>query len=88
VEWKTVDFSKMPPRPVDRKSTPDRSYNSEPYEWKEESWTMPADSPTINNLFYRGLYETFRNGKPLTVTPEFVMRQIRVNEECHRQGGY
>jgi predicted dehydrogenase len=88
VEWKTVDFSKMPPRPIDRKPTPDRSYNSEPYDWKVESWTTPADTPTINNLFYRSLYETFRNGKPLTVTPEFVMRQIRVNEECHRQGGY
>jgi predicted dehydrogenase len=88
VNWKTVDFSKMPERPVDRTPTAGRKYNNETYEWKEESWTPPADAPSINVQFYSSLYKTLREGQPLTVTPELVQRQIRVIEECHKQGGY
>ncbi len=88
VWWKTVDFSKLPERPVDRTPTAGRTYNKEDYEWTEESWTPPADAPSINVQFYASLYETLRNGQPLTISPEIVQRQIRVIEECHKQGGY
>ena len=84
LEWKYVDFSKMPPRPVDRKpTTPDRSYNQEQYDWIEESWEMPQDSPKGSDRFYLDLYETIRKAKPLFITPESVRRQIAILEKCH-----
>jgi predicted dehydrogenase len=88
VQWKTVDFSKMPERPVDLTPTAGRSYNREDLEWNEQEWAPAADAPSINVQFYSSLYETLRNGKPLAITPEFVQRQIRVIEESHRQGGF
>lgn len=88
VQWKTVDFSKMPPRPVDRAPTAGRAYNSEAYEWTEHSWAPAPNQPSICHFFYTAFYETLRHGKPLDIPPEFVQRQIRIIEECHRQGGY
>lgn len=83
LDWKYVDFSKLPERPVDRTPTPDRSYNSEQYAWIEESWERPADEPVEAVRFYEDLYETVRHGKPLFITAESVRRQIAVLETCH-----
>ncbi|NIA06429.1 MAG: Gfo/Idh/MocA family oxidoreductase [Actinobacteria bacterium] len=82
LEWKYVDFSKMPPRPVDRKPTPDRSYNREQYDWVEESWEIPQDFPNEAERFYLDLYETIRQAKPLFITAESVRRQIAILEKC------
>ena len=70
LEWKYVDFSKMPERPVDRQPTPDRGYNREELKWTEESWEKPENSPVEATCFYQDLYETMRKGKPLFITPE------------------
>ncbi|MEO6845726.1 MAG: Gfo/Idh/MocA family oxidoreductase [Chthoniobacterales bacterium] len=82
--WKYVDFSKLPARPVDRQPTPDRSYNSEQYDWTEEKWTLPPDQPVQYIPFYQDLYKTLKKGTPLVVTPESIQRQIAVLEKCRK----
>lgn len=81
--WKYLDFSKLPPRPVSRVPTPDRSYNNEQYDWIEESADLKNEAfRSANWRLYEDLYETMRNGAPLAVTAESVRRQIAVLEKC------
>ena len=83
LEWKYVDWSKMPPRPVDTDPTAaNRQYCPEQYEWIEESWDRSADAPPKSVPFYDDLYETIRNGAPLVITPRNVRRQIAILEKC------
>ena len=42
LEWKWVDFSTMPERPLDLNSTPDRSYNKENLVWNTAIWNAPS----------------------------------------------
>jgi predicted dehydrogenase len=84
LEWKWVDFSKMPKRPLDLRSTPDRSYNGEKLDWQTGSWDAPAapanlgagapppPAPTIE--FYRNLYNVITKGAAPTIT----LKQARV----------
>ncbi len=85
LEWKWVDFSKMPPRPVDRSPATGRAYNKEELTWQRATWTEPKDSPPTPVLFYHDLFETIRHGRPLTITPQSVRRLIWVTEQCRRQ---
>ena len=88
LQWKYVDFDKLPARPVDRNPTPDRSYNAEQLPWKETTWERPADTPAKKGIpFYKDLYETLRQGAPLAITPESVRRQIAALEKCHQLAG-
>lgn len=84
LHWKYVDFSTMPPRPVDRTPTAGRSYNSEKLEFIEDSWKLTEDDPNADThrSFYRDLYQTLTAGAPLVVTPESVQRQLHVIEAC------
>lgn len=82
LNWKWVDWSKMPKRPVDRMPTPDRAYNREDLDWQTESWTLPEDFPGEYTMFYRDLYQTIRHGADLFVTPASVRRQIALLERC------
>jgi scyllo-inositol 2-dehydrogenase (NADP+) len=84
LRWKYVDFAKMPPRPVERTPTPDRSYNSETLEWKEETWEQPKDLPSTQTCFYTDLYKTLREHAPLSITPQSVQRQITMMERCRK----
>lgn len=96
LEWKWVDWSKMPPRPVELSSTPDRSYNSEKLEWKTASWraqgkadagggAAPARQPTVD--MYTSLYKTIRQGAPQLITPQEVRRRVVVMEKARQSGG-
>lgn len=86
LKWKYFDPKDLPPRQVDRKPTPDRSYNSEPVPWKpEESWDAKAEPGPPAHQFYVDLYGVLRHGQSLVITPESVRRQMAVLEECHRQ---
>jgi predicted dehydrogenase len=85
VEWKWVDWNQLTPHPVDRTPTANRSYNSESLPWQTDSWEVPAESPSLSNIFYTGLYETLRNGKPLLVTPQSVQAVMRLIEEIKEQ---
>ena len=82
LDWKWVDWSVMPDRPVDRFPTPDRGYNREELQWKTGTWTKPEDFPGEYVMFYRDLYRTLRHGADLYVTPTSVRRQIALLEKC------
>jgi predicted dehydrogenase len=86
MRWKYVDPKDLPPRPVDRKPTPNRSYNAEPLPWKpEQTWDGAKDPGPGQEQFYREVFASLREGKPVPIKPESVRRQIAVLEECHRQ---
>lgn len=94
--WKWVDWTKMPERPLDLKSTPDRSYNYEKLTWQEAEWkpagaadagagAAPAEGPTVQ--LYTDLYQTLRHGKPQVITPESVRRRVAVMQRCYELSG-
>lgn len=85
LHWKYMDPASLEPRQVDERPTPDRSYNRETIEWTEESWDRSEHTGPGHTGFYLDLYQSIRHGKPLTITPESVRRQVEVLEECHRR---
>ncbi len=66
LEWKWVDWSQMPPRPLELQSTPDRGYNSESLKWQSASW-QPAGSADAApgrhraTAGHRSVHESFPN---------------------------
>lgn len=87
VEWKWVDWSKMPPRPVETQPMPDRSYNADKITWETGRWDEAelGPQPPLSQPYYEDLYRTLREGAPLAITPRSVRTLIAVLEECHRQ---
>jgi len=85
LDWKFVDWSRMPPRAPDvTPSAPDRRYCSEELEWREESWSPPPDTPPKSFSFYEDLYRSLRGGARPAITPESVRRGIAILEKCRR----
>ncbi len=89
VKWKYIDPKRLPSRKVDTRPTPDRSYNSESYRWKEESFDLHRDPSAAKGMptglgFYLDLHQTLRHRAPLAVTPQSVRRQIAIIEKIHR----
>jgi len=96
LEWKYVDWSKMPPRPLELQPTPDRSYNSEKLEWQTASWrpqsasdagagVAPASQPVVE--MYNSLFRVIRLGQPQAITPQSVRRRVAVMEKARQVGG-
>ncbi len=97
LDWKWVDWSKMPPRPISTEPTPDRSYNSEKLPWQTGTWTAPGKAdvgaggtPSAQPVLdlYADLYAAIRGGRPQAVTPESVRRRVAVMEEARKAGGF
>jgi predicted dehydrogenase len=84
LRWKWVEWETQPPRELDLKPTPDRSYNRDELTWNEDSWDVAADTSPGYPAFYHDLYATIRHGQPLAITPASVRRVMWVQEECHR----
>ena len=84
LKWRWVDWSTMPPRPVDPRPTPDRSYNRESLDWHEEIWATSARGEADNHAFYRDLYATLREGQPPAITPESARRYVAILERCRQ----
>lgn len=94
LQWKSVDWSTMPERPVDTHPTEGRTYNRETIEWREGSWTAssgadsgagaaPASHPTRS--LYTDLFATIREGAPQVITPQAIRRRVAIMEKCYRQ---
>jgi predicted dehydrogenase len=91
LEWKWVDWSAMPERPVSLEPTPDRSYNSEKLSWRSDSWqpeeksdagagAAPSPAPVLT--LYANLYEVIRNGAKQDITAADVRSRLLVLERA------
>lgn len=84
LNWKTVDWSTMPSRPVE--SDPrasNRSYNSEEIRWTQHHWQEPQDSPNPAIKFYENLHDAITQNQPLVVTPQSARHLIHTLNKCH-----
>ena len=82
LKWRYFNPEDLPPRQVDTKPTPGRSYNREEIPWKEETWGIGENYRSGEFVFYDELYKTLRHGAPLSITPESVRRVMLVIEKC------
>ena len=87
LRWKYFEPDSLPPRPVDRRPTPDRTYNSEDLAWREETFDCSIDNDPGYRKVYVDLYASLREDAPLAITPQSVRRQIAVIDKCHQLGG-
>ncbi|MCC7354416.1 MAG: Gfo/Idh/MocA family oxidoreductase [Anaerolineae bacterium] len=86
LRWKYFDPQALPPRPVDRTPTPDRSYNREQLPWVEVCYEVAMDDDPHGYVkTYRDLYGSLKEGKPLAITAESVRRQIAILDQCREQ---
>ena len=85
LRWKYFDPKDLPPRQVETRPTPDRSYNREEIPWEEESWTTSKGFSSSGIIFYEELYRTLRYGAPPPVSPEKVRKVMKIVEECYKQ---
>ena len=89
LEWKWVDWSDYPERPVERTPTPGRSYNREQLDWKTEEWSNEGDKDgDLTAQFYNNFARSVREGAPLDITPQSVRQQIAVIERAKELGGF
>lgn len=91
LDWKYVDFSKMPERPLQLEPLEGRTYCSEKLEWIEDSWTSKtaadagagaAPSTQYTQLLYKNLFDVIRNGAAQKITPQSVRSRVGVLEKC------
>jgi hypothetical protein len=85
LHWLYFDPKELPPLELDTRPTQGRSYNRDSLELYEESWALDDDTSVGQLQFYAELYGSIRDGKPVPVTPESVLKQIRVLDECRKQ---
>ncbi len=83
LRWKYFDPQDLPPRELDTRPTPDRSYNRDEIPWREDSWQQDKSHNQAYAQYYLDLYQTIRHGAPLVITPESVYRVIQLQEKCH-----
>ena len=84
LRWKWVIDEEFPPRELDIRPTPDRSYNRDELTWHEDSWELTGSAGEYATGFYGELYSTIRDSQPLAITPQSVRRVMWLLEECHR----
>jgi hypothetical protein len=82
LEWKWLDWSKMPRRSAERAPAEGRKYQAEALNWEQATWDAPPDTLPAPVLFYRDLHDAVRAGKPHPITPQSVRRLIAVMDAC------
>ena len=94
LEWKYVDWSKYPERPLDTIPLEGRKYCSESLEYVTETWepetvadsgagAKPANKPV--KKLYDTLWDSIREGKPQVITPEAIRRRIAAMQKAYEQ---
>jgi predicted dehydrogenase len=84
LEWKWVAPAEMPPRTLDTRPTPDRSYNRDALTWHQDTWEYTGRMEDAWSTYYLDLFATLRAGAPLKITPESIRRVMWLQQECHR----
>lgn len=82
LRWKYFNPEELPPRQLDTRPTPNRSYNVDEIPWKEKSWSVTEETKPGEVTFYEELYKSLRQGAPPPVTPESVRRVMWVIQRC------
>lgn len=91
LEWKYVDFSKLPERPLELEPLDKRGYCKEDLDWTEEKWAVEgggdggagaAPSSQYVHMLYANLFEVIRKGAEQKITPQSVRSRIGVLEKC------
>ena len=96
LDWKWVDWSTMPKRPLDTRPTPDRGYNKEELAWHEDCWVAtgaadsgagaaPANQPTLD--LYADLWRSLREGAVQKISPAAVRRRVDILQKCYELTG-
>jgi predicted dehydrogenase len=89
MRWRYLEPELLPAREVSTEPTPDRSYNSEPMAWIEESSDLSAEPNTASHRrLYHGLFATLREGAPLAITPQSLRRQLQTLDRCREAAGH
>jgi scyllo-inositol 2-dehydrogenase (NADP+) len=83
LQWKWVDFSSMPQRPVEHApAARNRRFNREELVWQESNWRKGSGENPDYRRFYTDVYQSLRHGAPLVITPQSVRRTLSVLERC------
>ncbi len=86
LQWKWLDLSQLPDRPVDRSTAAaERKFNREELPWQEEQWTNAQPEGRDYEQFYEDLHAHLRGVAPLVITPQSVRRTLSVLERCAAQ---
>ncbi|MFT5366812.1 MAG: scyllo-inositol 2-dehydrogenase (NADP+) [Candidatus Latescibacterota bacterium] len=89
MKWRYFNPKKNEKQELIRTPLPGPSYCREGLEFTEKTWVPNAkqkDTFTyMSKAFYDHIYKVLTEGAPLVMTPEQVIPQIAVMEECHRQ---
>lgn len=87
LRWRVADVDGLPPRVLERSpQSVDRTYNRDVIAWQDHAWQVPperAGNRWQMDEFYRRLFGTIRQAEPPVVTPESVLRCLRLIEACH-----
>jgi len=84
IRWRYFDPREVPPLVLDRRPTPDRSYNHEDLPWHEGSFTPSGEDAWGYRKVWMDFWRTLREGAPLAITAESVRREIAVLDACRR----
>lgn len=89
MKWRYFDPKKSPEQKLIRSPLPGPSYCREDLTFTEKTWEPNAQQKDtftyMSKAFYDHLYKVITEDAPLLITPEQVIPQIAVMEECHRQ---
>lgn len=85
LKWRYFDPDKLEQREVSEDSFENRAYCSEELPLEEHSWSQDEDGNCPGEEdYYRELFACIREGAAVPVTPESVMRQMRVMEQARQ----
>ena len=88
LEWKWVDFSKLPERRADEiPSAANRRFNREDLPWQHRTWSKDSREEADFRQFHEDLYSSIRDGSALAITPQSVRRTIATLERCRAGSG-
>jgi predicted dehydrogenase len=85
VRWRYIDPGSLPQREVARRSTADRTYNSENLQWIEQECLFPQETYGSSHIrLYQEIYRAIVNDEPSELDARTVYRQIAILDECRR----